>query len=100
MPKAWTEKEERMYEHIRDNEKEQGKSPKRAREVAARTVNKRRRKEGKTENSTTSGTGNPNSRLSERTVAELRNRARELNISGRSSMSKSELVTAIRRRNS
>lgn len=99
MPKEWTSKDERMYEHIRDNEKERGKSTERAKEVAARTVNKQRRKEGKTANSTSSGTGNPNKPLTERTVTELRNRARELGISGRSSMDKDELVEAIRNTN-
>lgn len=99
MPKEWTSKDERMYEHIRDNEKERGKSTERAKEVAARTVNKQRRKEGKTANSTSSGTGNPHKPLTERTVTELRNRARELGISGRSSMDKDELVEAIRNTN-
>lgn len=99
MPKVWTDKDERMYEHVRDSEKDKGRSAERAREIAARTVNKQRRKDGKTESSKSSGTGNPNSSLSERTVTELRNRAGELDIEGRSSMNKSELIQAIRRKN-
>lgn len=75
MPKAWTDKDERQYEHIRDSEKDRGKSSQRAQEIAARTVNKRRRKEGRTPNKTTQGTGNPNLSLEDRTVAELRNTA-------------------------
>ena len=41
MPTAWTDKQERKYEHIRDSEREQGASLGRAKEIAARTVNKR-----------------------------------------------------------
>lgn len=96
MPKAWSDKDERQYEHIRDSQKKRGSSTKRAKEVAARTVNKQRRQEGRTPNKTTSGTGNPNASLEDRTVRELRNRASELDIEGRSSMSKDELVHAIR----
>jgi hypothetical protein len=99
MPKAWTDKDERMYKHVRDSEKKRGKSSDRAEEIAARTVNKQRRKDGKTSSSRTSGTGNPNTPLTDRSVTELRNRARELQIAGRSSMTKAQLVQAIRRRN-
>lgn len=97
--KAWTDKDERQYEHIKQSELDDGTAEDRAEEIAARTVNKRRREEGRTENETTSGTGNPNTRLEERTVDELRNRAEELGIEGRSEMSKDELVSAIRERN-
>ena len=95
---AWTKKDERQYEHVRESERERGRSPERARGIAARTVNDQRRKEGRTENRTTSGTGNPHSSLEDRTVDQLRNRARELGIAGRSSMRKAELVDAIRER--
>jgi hypothetical protein len=98
MPKAWTDKDERMYEHVRDSEKKRGKSSDRAKEIAARTVNKQRRTDGKTPSSRSSGTGNPNTLLANRSVEELRNRARELKITGRSTMRKAELVEAIRRR--
>lgn len=96
--KAWTDKDERQYEHIKQSEMDDGTSEDRAEEIAARTVNKRRREEGRTENETTSGTGNPNTRLEERTVDELRNRAAELGIEGRSEMNKDELISAIRER--
>jgi hypothetical protein len=96
MPKAWTNKDERKYEHIKDSQKKRGASTKRAKEVAARTVNKDRRKQGRTPNRSSSGTGNPNTSLDDRTVRELRNRASELDIQGRSRMSKDELVHAIR----
>ena len=49
MPKSWSKKDERMYEHVKDSEKEKGgKDAKRAKEIAARTVNKQRKKEGRT----------------------------------------------------
>jgi Rho termination factor, N-terminal domain len=44
------------------------------------------------------GTGNPRHGLGSRSKTELENRARELHIHGRSKMSKSELVEAIRER--
>ncbi|MEZ4421933.1 MAG: Rho termination factor N-terminal domain-containing protein [Gemmatimonadota bacterium] len=97
MPQGkWSNKDERKYEHIKESAQERGRSESRAKEIAARTVNKQRRQEGRTPNQTTQGTGNPNSSLEDRTVDELRNRARELDIEGRSSMKKSELIAAIR----
>ncbi len=96
MPNAWTEKDERQYEHIRDREKERGKPMERAKEIAARTVNKQRRTENRTPNRTTQGTGNPNSSLENRSVEELRNRAAQLKIKGRSKMKKDQLIAAIR----
>jgi hypothetical protein len=48
MPKAWTAKDERQYEHVKESEKKEGKSTERAKEIAARTVNKERKKEGRT----------------------------------------------------
>ena len=98
MPSAWSDKDERMYEHVKDSEKERGVATKKAEEIAARTVNKQRREEGRTPNKTTQGTGNPNTGLEARTKNELYNRARELDIEGRSKMDKAELVRAIRER--
>lgn len=96
---AWSDKDERQYEHVKESEREEGKSKDRAEEIAARTVNKQRREEGRTDRETTSGSGNPNQSLEDRTVEELRNRAEELDIDGRSNMDKDELVSAIRERN-
>lgn len=98
MPKAWTKKDERQYEHIRDHLEEDGKKAETAREIAARTVNKQRRKEGRTPNKTTQGTGNPRLPLEERTRDELYNRARAMGVAGRSKMGKGELIKAIRAR--
>ena len=97
MPDAWSDKDERQYEHVKDSELERGRSQDRAKEIAARTVNKQRREEGRTPNRTTQGTGNPNRSYEDRTVAELRNIASERNIEGRSRMKKDELIRALRR---
>ncbi len=99
MPNAWSDKEERQYEHIEESAQERGKSTSRAKEIAARTVNKQRREQGKTPQQTTQGTGNPNQKLEDRTKQELYNRAKQLDIDGRSKMTKSELIEAIRKRN-
>jgi len=48
MPEAWSNKRERQYEHVKESELEQGRSEKRAKEIAARTVNKQRREHGET----------------------------------------------------
>ena len=100
MPKAWSRKDERKYEHIVESERERGVSRDRAEEIAARTVNRDRRLEARTKSGrkTTSGTGNPTTSLEERSRQELYNRAKDLDIAGRSKMSKPQLVRAIRKR--
>jgi len=45
---AWSDKRERQYEHIKESERKRGHSLKRAKEIAARTVNKTRAKKGET----------------------------------------------------
>lgn len=100
MPTAWSDKDERKYEHIKESSEERGMSEKRAKEIAARTVNKGRRQEGRTPNKKTQGTGNPNKGLEARTVAELRNIASDQKIPGRSKMKKDALVKAIRKKRS
>jgi plasmid stabilization system protein ParE len=92
----WSSKDERQYEHIKDSNEERGMSARKATEIAARTVNKRRREEGRTQNRRTMGTGNPNQPLAERTRDEIYNIAQDLNVRGRSKMTKSELIEAVR----
>jgi hypothetical protein len=41
-----SDKEQRMYEHIKDSELEQGRSTKRAKQIAAATVNKHHNQKG------------------------------------------------------
>jgi hypothetical protein len=93
---AWTKKDERMYDHIRERELDRGLDEERAEAIAARTVNKTRRQEGRTPNKTTQGTGNPNKPYEEHTRDELYNIAKERDLPGRSKMDKQELIAAIR----
>jgi len=46
--KAWTAKRERQYEHIKENERERGRSERTAERIAAATVNKTRAAKGET----------------------------------------------------
>lgn len=97
MPQSkWSEKDERKYKEIKKSQQERGASKDRAEEIAARTVNKGRRQEGRTPNNKSEGTGNPRTSLDERTKDELYNLAKQRNISGRSEMTKDELVKALR----
>jgi hypothetical protein len=96
MPAAWSKKDERKYKHIKSSELKRGRGEKRAEEIAARTVNKERRSEGRTPQKSSQGKGNPNLSLEERSKDELYNQARDLDIEGRSKMSKGQLIRAIR----
>jgi plasmid stabilization system protein ParE len=98
MPSSWSNKDERKYEHIKESAQESGKSASRAKEIAARTVNKGRREEGRTPNRTTQGTGNPNRGYEARSKDELYNLAKDRGVEGRSRMNKQELVQALRDR--
>ncbi|MAT14811.1 MAG: addiction module toxin RelE [Planctomyces sp.] len=100
MPSSWSDKDERKYEKIKQSSLDRGKSEDRAKEIAARTVNRDRREEGRTPNKSTQGTGNPNTRLEDRSVKELGNIAADMNIRGRSKMKKTELIDAIRSKRS
>ena len=92
---SWTKKDERKYEAIKASELKRGEPEERAEEIAARTVNKGRREEGRTPTKRTQGTGNPNAALEELTRDELYNRAKEAKIAGRSKMSKADLIQAL-----
>jgi plasmid stabilization system protein ParE len=48
MPKEWSDKRERQYEHIKESYQDRGVKTDEAEERAARTVNKERREEGET----------------------------------------------------
>jgi hypothetical protein len=106
---AWSNKRERQYEHIKESAKERGASTKRAKEIAARTVNKERARSGEARESsqlsrtdTSSGRrGGLRSRSSRpkgRTKEQLYNEAKRMKISGRSKMSKAQLQRAVDRR--
>jgi hypothetical protein len=98
-------KRARQYEHIRKSEKEEGRSEKRAEEIAARAVNKERARSGESKSasgnsirgrSASSRGGRRSGRgPGGRTREQLYNDARKLGIEGRSKMSKDELQRAV-----
>ena len=107
--RAWSNKRERQYEHIKESEKKQGRSTKRAKEIAARTVNKERARAGEARESSRtsrrdissgrrggqrSGRRGPRGRTKE----QLYNEAKRMNIEGRSKMNKQQLQRAVSRR--
>jgi hypothetical protein len=49
--KAWSAKRERQYKHVLESEKKEGRTLKRAKEIAARTVNKARARSGEAKSS-------------------------------------------------
>jgi len=96
MPRGWSSKDERLYENVKESELDRGMDPARAKEIAARTVNKHRREEGRTANNRTEGTGNPTSGYEDRSRDELYNIAKAKDVPGRSKMTKQELIDALR----
>ena len=107
MPSSWSAKRERQYEHIKDAEKKQGATTKRAKEIAARTVNKERARAGETKGraSRTStrdissgrrgGLRSGTNRQKGRTKEQLYNEAKRRNVPGRSRMTKAQLQRAV-----
>jgi hypothetical protein len=96
----------RQYEHIKQNERQQGVSERRAEEIAARTVNKERARGGESSTRSRSSTddissgrrgglrsGKPGPRG--RTREQLYQEARKLGIDGRSHLNKSQLQRAV-----
>jgi hypothetical protein len=107
--RAWSNKRERQYEHVKESERKRGASTKRAKEIAARTVNKERARTGEAKQSSRlsrtdmssgrrggkrSGTSGPRGRTKE----QLYNEAKRMNITGRSRMNKQQLQRAVDRR--
>ncbi len=99
-------KRARQYEHIKDAEREQGAPLKRAEEIAARTVNKERARNGESKTSSRTSTSDVSSgrrgglRSGKsgprgRTREQLYQEARGLGIEGRSSMNKAQLQRAV-----
>ncbi|MGI5219497.1 plasmid stabilization protein [Nocardia sp. CA-290969] len=108
MPKEWTDKQERQYEHIKDSAQDRGAGTGRAKEIAARTVNKNRAQSGQSKTASRSSTRDtsPQRRGGKRshssgpkgqTRDQLYNEARRRGIKGRSKMSKDELADALGR---
>jgi hypothetical protein len=106
---AWSNKRERQYEHIKKGLKKRGTPTGRAKEIAARTVNKERARSGEARTSSRlsrtdissgrrggmrSGTSQPKGR----TRDQLYNEARRMGIEGRSRMTKEQLRRAVDRK--
>jgi hypothetical protein len=106
---AWSAKRERQYEHIEEGLEKRGTPKKKAKEIAARTVNKDRARSGEAKQSSRlsrkdmsssrrgglrSGTNRPKGRTKE----QLYNEAKRMGISGRSKMNKQQLQRAVDRR--
>src|ERR687883_4380 len=106
---AWSAKRERQYEHIEESLEERGTPKKRAKEIAARTVNKERARSGEARESSKlsrtdmssgrrGGQRPGTNRAKGRTKEQLYNEAKRMNISGRSRMTKAQLQRAVDRR--
>ena len=99
-------KRARQYEHIKDSQKDQGRSEDRAEEIAARTVNKERARSGESRRRSRSSTQDmsPSRRGGQRSGTErpkgrtrdqLYNEAKKLDVEGRSRMNKQQLQRAV-----
>jgi hypothetical protein len=107
--RAWSNKRERQYEHIKEGAKKRGASTKRAKEIAARTVNKERARTGEARSSSglsrtdlssgrRGGIRSGTRRSTGRTKEQLYNEAKRMKIPGRSKMNKAQLQRAVDRR--
>src|SRR5213593_3729754 len=103
--KAWSNKRERQYEHIKESAKERGESTKRAKQIAAATVNKERARKGESRSASRSSTRDISSGRrgglrsgsgpGGRTKEQLYNEAKRRGIKGRSKMNKAQLQRAV-----
>jgi hypothetical protein len=106
--KAWNQKRERQYEHIKESLEERGTSEDLSEEIAARTVNKARARAGESRTASRSSLDDVSSsrrgglRSHEgpggRTYRQLYNEAKKAGIDGRSTMNKAQLERALSRR--
>jgi plasmid stabilization system protein ParE len=108
MPRqSWSDKRERQYDHIKDEYEDRGHTEDEAEEIAARTVNKERAREGESASSSRTSTDDISSSRrgglrsghgeGGRTRDQLYSEARRKNIKGRSKMNKSQLERAVGR---
>lgn len=105
--RAWSNKRERQYEHIKDSARQRGRSEDVAEEIAARTVNKERARSGEAKQSSRlsrqdmssgrRGGLRSHSGAGGRTRDQLYEEAKARNIKGRSKMTKAELQRAVDR---
>lgn len=102
---GWSAKRERQYEHVKDSAEDRGVSTKRAKEIAARTVNKERARSGEAKESSAlsrtdissgrRGGLRSHSGAQGRTRDQLYEEAKRRNIKGRSRMTKAQLQKAL-----
>ena len=107
MPRGSSPKRERQYEHIKDSAEDRGESTGRAKEIAARTVNKERARSGEADQKSRTSTQDMSSSRrgglrshrgsGGRTKAQLYNEAKAKGVEGRSKMNKSQLEKAVGR---
>ena len=108
MPREWSAKRERQYEHIKSGLKKKGRSEDTAEEIAARTVNKERARSGEAKTKSRSSVKDISSgrrgglRANRsgprgRTKEQLYNEAKKKGIKGRSKMNKRQLQKAVGR---
>jgi hypothetical protein len=105
--RAWSDKRERQYEHIKESLEDRGENEDKAEEIAARTVNKERARAGETKQASRSSVDDISSGRrgglrshngpGGRTRDQLYNEARRKNIAGRSKMTKAQLQRAVDR---
>ncbi|MCU1460677.1 MAG: hypothetical protein JWO37_752 [Acidimicrobiales bacterium] len=105
--RAWSNKRERQYEHIKAGLEERGRPEDLAEEIAARTVNKERAQHGEAKAASRSSVEDmPASRRGGlrshtgpggRTKEQLYNEARRKGVKGRSKMTKAQLERAVGR---
>ncbi|MFF5435872.1 plasmid stabilization protein [Streptomyces achromogenes] len=110
MPAGSSPKRERQYEHIKKSAEDRGESTGRAKEIAARTVNKERARSGESKTASRTSTQDMSSgkrggqRSGNRvgshgpTRDQLYNEARQRGIEGRSHMNKDQLQRALDRK--
>ncbi len=106
-PRAWSDKRERQYEHIKEGLEEHGRPEALAEEIAARTVNKERARAGEAATASRTSTDDISSGRrgglrshrgpGGRTRDQLYEEAKHKNIKGRSKMTKAQLQRAVDR---
>jgi hypothetical protein len=106
--RSWSNKRERQYEHIKDSAKSRGASTKRAKAIAARTVNKERARAGESRQRSRTSTRDISSGrrgglrshqgAGGRTKEQLYQDAKKLNVPGRSRMNREQLLRAVNNR--